>query len=41
MMSAQSVEFLPVVKAFWCMARIAREFSSRAQPASRGELKSP
>ena len=30
MISALSVEFFPVVKAFWCIARIARVLSSRA-----------
>ena len=41
MISAESVAFLPVVKAFWCIARIARAFSSRVQPCRREEEKSP
>ena len=41
MIRAESVEFLPVVKAFWWIARIARAFSSLVQPPSRDELKSP
>ena len=41
MISAESVEFLPVVNAFWWMARIARVLSSRVHPPSRGVLKSP
>src|SRR5680860_1857832 len=41
MISAESVEFLPVVKAFWWIARIARAFSSRVQPLSCCDEKSP
>ena len=41
MMSAESVEFLPVVKAVWWIARMARALSSRVQPLRRWDEKSP
>ena len=41
MISAESVEFLPVVNAVWCMERIARALSCVVQPVRCGEAKSP
>ena len=41
MISAESVEFLPLVKAPWCMPRIARTLSSLLQPLNRGLVQSP
>jgi hypothetical protein len=41
MIRAESVEFLPLVKAFWWIALIARALSSRVQPVSWEDEKSP
>ena len=41
MINAESVEFLPVVNAFWCIPRIARAFSSFDQPDRCWLVQSP